>query len=123
MQGTNRRGQGERRAWYVLCDPGSELRLGGREHRRAKTVNGMEKKKKKKSLRSRLLLADFSRQVGWKVRRAKRAEKASPGRGGPAGGVALEAPREDPAEGAAGGENHAIWLHFTHNRKSAINMT
>ena len=31
----------------LLCDPGSELRLGGREKRRAKIINGMEKKKKK----------------------------------------------------------------------------
>ena len=29
----------------LLCDPGSELRLGGRQNRRAKIVNGMEKKK------------------------------------------------------------------------------
>ena len=27
----------------VLCDPGSELRLGGRDNRRAKIINGMKK--------------------------------------------------------------------------------
>ena len=32
----------------LLCDPGSELRLGGRENRRAKIINGMEKKQKEK---------------------------------------------------------------------------
>ena len=47
MQGTNRSGQGGEKS--LLCDPGSELRLGGRENRRAKTINGMEKKKKKKT--------------------------------------------------------------------------
>ena len=26
----------------TVCDPGSELRLGGRENRRAKIINGME---------------------------------------------------------------------------------
>ena len=35
----------------LLCDPGSELRLGGRENRRAKIINGMEKKRKKKGPR------------------------------------------------------------------------
>ena len=35
-------GRGEK---SLLCDPGSELRLGGGEKRRAKTINGMEKKK------------------------------------------------------------------------------
>ena len=30
------------------CDPGSELRLGGSEKRRAKIINGMEQKKGKK---------------------------------------------------------------------------
>ena len=29
----------------LLCDPVSELRLGGRQKRRAKTTNGMEKKR------------------------------------------------------------------------------
>ena len=36
----------------LLRDPGSELRLGGRENRRAKVTNGMgekERKKKKKT--------------------------------------------------------------------------
>ena len=32
----------------LLCDPGSELRLGGRENRRANIINGMKKKKEKK---------------------------------------------------------------------------
>ena len=32
----------------LLCDPGSELRLGGRDNRRAKIINGMEEKQKKK---------------------------------------------------------------------------
>ena len=27
----------------LLCDPGSELRLRGRENRRTKIINGMEK--------------------------------------------------------------------------------
>ena len=31
----------------LLCDSGSELRLGGRENRRAKIINGMEKNKQK----------------------------------------------------------------------------
>ena len=31
----------------LLCDPGSELRLGGRENRSAKIINRMEKKKRK----------------------------------------------------------------------------
>ena len=42
-------GKGER---SLLCDPGSELRLGGRECRRAKIilrVNGIEENKKKTS--------------------------------------------------------------------------
>ena len=30
----------------LLCDPGSELRLGGRDNRRAKIINGMRKKEK-----------------------------------------------------------------------------
>ena len=44
MQGTNRSGEEEEKA--LLCDPGSELRLqiGGREKRRAKKINDMEKK-------------------------------------------------------------------------------
>ena len=39
MLGTNRSGHvgGEK---SLLCDPGSELRLGGRENRRAKMING-----------------------------------------------------------------------------------
>ena len=32
----------------LTCDPGSELRLGGREKRRARIINGMKKKTKKK---------------------------------------------------------------------------
>ena len=36
-------GRGERR--LLLCDPRSELRLGGREKRRAKIITGMELKK------------------------------------------------------------------------------
>ena len=45
MRGTNRSGggEGERRAYYVTSD--LEVRLGGREKRRAKIVNGMEKNK------------------------------------------------------------------------------
>ena len=31
----------------LLCNPGSELRLGGRENRRAKIVNGIKKTKTK----------------------------------------------------------------------------
>ena len=31
----------------LLCDPGSESRLGGREKRRAKIINGMKKRKEK----------------------------------------------------------------------------
>ena len=37
-------GRGEK---SLLCDPGSELRLGGRENRRAKITNGMDKRKNK----------------------------------------------------------------------------
>ena len=37
-------GRGEK---SLLCDPGSELRLGGRDNRRAKIINGMKKKKEK----------------------------------------------------------------------------
>ena len=33
-------GRGEK---SLQCDPGSELRLGGRENARAKIINGMEK--------------------------------------------------------------------------------
>ena len=40
MQGTNRSGEGGEKS--LLCDPGSELRLGGREKGRAKIINGME---------------------------------------------------------------------------------
>ena len=43
MKGTNRRGEGEK---SLLCDPGSELRLGGREKRRAKIYKRDEKKNK-----------------------------------------------------------------------------
>ena len=32
----------------LLCDPGSELRLGGKENSRAKIINGCGKIKKKK---------------------------------------------------------------------------
>ena len=42
-------GRGEK---SLLCDPGSELRLGGRENRRAKIINGMEQKKKPSAVRS-----------------------------------------------------------------------
>ena len=37
----------ERGERSLLCDPGSELRLGRRENRRAKIINGMETKKRK----------------------------------------------------------------------------
>ena len=40
MQGTNRSGEGGRRACYVT--PDLEVRLGGREKRRARIINGME---------------------------------------------------------------------------------
>ena len=33
-----------------------------------------------------------------------------------------EAPPEDPAEGAAGGENHAIWLHFTREERKKYEL-
>ena len=42
MQGTNRSGEAGGKS--LLCDPGSELRLGGREKRRANKINGMGKK-------------------------------------------------------------------------------
>ena len=47
MQGTNRSGEAGGKS--LLCDPGSELRLGGRENRRrAKIIHdGMEKEKEK----------------------------------------------------------------------------
>ena len=50
-------GRGEK-SLLCLCDPGSELRLGGREERRAKTIHGMEKKRKEKkgSIRTRNVL-------------------------------------------------------------------
>ena len=32
-----------------MCDPGSELRLGGSKARRAKIINGMENKKRKET--------------------------------------------------------------------------
>ena len=35
----------------MLCDPGSELRLGGRENRRAKIINGTETKNEKQKRR------------------------------------------------------------------------
>ena len=44
MRGANRSGAGAKEPAIVLYDPGSELRLvGGREKRRAKITNGMEK--------------------------------------------------------------------------------
>ena len=43
MQGIDRTGGGGK---SLLCDPGSELRLGGRGEKRAKRVNGMEKTSK-----------------------------------------------------------------------------
>ena len=47
MQFTNRSGEeGEEPATYV-CDPGSELRLGGGENRSAKIINGMKEKEEK----------------------------------------------------------------------------
>ena len=45
MQGTNRTWVGGEKS--LLCDPGSELRLGGRENRRATIINRMEKNWKK----------------------------------------------------------------------------
>ena len=47
----NARGKGERSLILLICDPGSELRLliGGRENRRAKMINGMEKINKNKN--------------------------------------------------------------------------
>ena len=47
MQGTNRSGEGEGRRACDVCDPVSELRLGGRENRKANIINGIKKKKKK----------------------------------------------------------------------------
>ena len=47
MQGPNRSGKGGRRACYVTKDLSYDY-VGGRENRRAKTINGMGKKKKKK---------------------------------------------------------------------------
>ena len=41
-------GRGEK---GLLCDPGSVLRLGGREKRRAKIVNGMKKRRKKNGMK------------------------------------------------------------------------
>ena len=44
-------GRGEK---SLLCEPGSELRVGSRERRRcAKIINGMSKKKKKKKKKNR----------------------------------------------------------------------
>ena len=40
MQGTNRSGEGEK---SLLCDPGFELRLGGRDKRRAEITTGKGK--------------------------------------------------------------------------------
>ena len=41
----------------LLCDPGFEVRLGGREKkRRAKIINGVEKKEKKKKKKEKLFL-------------------------------------------------------------------
>ena len=37
MQGTHRSGEGGEE---LLCDPGSELRLGGKEKRRSKAIFG-----------------------------------------------------------------------------------
>ena len=45
MQGTHRSGDG---GTSLLCDPGSELRLGRRAKKREKKINGMEKKEKEK---------------------------------------------------------------------------
>ena len=43
-------GRGEK---SLLCGPGSELRLGGREKRRARIINGMKKEEKKKCVSKR----------------------------------------------------------------------
>ena len=34
----------------AICDPGSELRLGGREKRRGEIINVLEKRKRKKNI-------------------------------------------------------------------------
>ena len=47
MHGTNRSGYRGRRVCYVTPDLSYDY-VGGRENRRAKTINGMGKKKKKK---------------------------------------------------------------------------
>ena len=47
FQGTNRSRGGVGGEKSLLCYPGSELRRGVREKKRAKIINGMEKKKRK----------------------------------------------------------------------------
>ena len=47
-------GRGEEPA--TVRHPGSELRLGGRENRRTKIINGMVGKKKKKKKKKKKLL-------------------------------------------------------------------
>ena len=49
MQGTSRSGVGGEKS--LLCDPGSELRLGGRENRRGEDNKWDGKKKKRKRYR------------------------------------------------------------------------
>ena len=57
-------GRGEK---SLLCDPGSELRLGRRENRRAKIINETEKKKSTFEFRGGNLLSFFVsfRGVAW----------------------------------------------------------
>ena len=48
MQGTNRSGNGGGGGKSLLGDPGCESRLGGREKRRAKIINGIQEKSEEK---------------------------------------------------------------------------
>ena len=47
----------------LLCDPGSELRLGGREKKKGEDNNGMKKKTKKKNVIMQCTICDIRREV------------------------------------------------------------
>ena len=51
----------------MQCDPGSELRLGGRENKRAKIINGMENKKEVYSVEYVRGSTTGSDMTGWRL--------------------------------------------------------
>ena len=47
----------------MLCDPGSELRLGGKENRRVNIINGHVKKKRSSPAHDGAIFGDCAREV------------------------------------------------------------